>query len=743
MADHNYTKNWGGYNGIRLVVDESEKREEWCNEVLNSITNVINTEGYYNTVIAKTIKNYDWYNGIFDSKDFDYITQTYKIPYPARMRNFPIISPKIDLLIGEYLRRPFNYAVRTINADAISRKLRYKAKLEGMKYLNAEIEELKKSGIDFSEGIEIPQDIEKYLNFQYREKIEKVAQDSLDYLVNIFPIKDTFKKGFQDLCIAGREFYKVYIENGNPMTRRIDPRNIVYDDGGENEYLDDCSFVGEWRDLSPHEIIQEYRTEMTKDQIDDLKSLMGTMTLDTISTWLGGISNTNWVYIDSSNNVRIRVVEAEWISLRYLKFKISENKYDETLPFMKRLPDNYKINKGNKDKIKEFPIKDVWEAVKIGGKHLIRARRKPNQIRNETEGYENTKLSYKGLLYNYKNGRTVSVFDRGLNIQILYNIVIYHIERLLNNAGGKAVVYDIAKAPKGTNPNKVFYHAKADNFIIYDSRREGDQLQGARDLSHFQQIDFTLSNSLQQYINIKIMLEDMANKVTGINEARQGTQVSDAYVGTTQAQLFQSSLITEPLFYAHQECIKRVLSDLLGLCKIAWANGKKASYILGDGSQKILDVIGEISKNDYGIFVSDGGEELIKKQKLEQLMHAALQNDKVEFEDVIRMIKTEGLLDLDKELESSLERKEKKLMSAQQQQLQGLQIQAENEQNKLMMEERIADKNNATKIKIKEMEVSHDIAKNATNASSSEKIQKIKGQQQERISKKSEKKTKK
>ena len=38
------------------------------------------------------------------------------------------------------------------------------------------------------------------------------------------------RKGLEIYFITGKEFYKVNIQNGDPHARRIDPRNIVFDD---------------------------------------------------------------------------------------------------------------------------------------------------------------------------------------------------------------------------------------------------------------------------------------------------------------------------------------------------------------------------------------------------------------------------------------------------------------------------------------------------------------------------------
>ena len=75
---------------------------------------------YYNKKV-----NYDLYNDILDQSDVQQVTNPMGLQdtsFPAKMQNYPIANPKIDLLIGEEFKRRFDWRVRSVNADAISEK---------------------------------------------------------------------------------------------------------------------------------------------------------------------------------------------------------------------------------------------------------------------------------------------------------------------------------------------------------------------------------------------------------------------------------------------------------------------------------------------------------------------------------------------------------------------------------------------------------------------------------------------
>ncbi len=69
--------------------------------------------------------NYDLANDKLDINDVKRVTNPYNIDgltMPAKMQNYPIALPKIDLLVGEEMKRRFDYRVRVVNEDAVTSK---------------------------------------------------------------------------------------------------------------------------------------------------------------------------------------------------------------------------------------------------------------------------------------------------------------------------------------------------------------------------------------------------------------------------------------------------------------------------------------------------------------------------------------------------------------------------------------------------------------------------------------------
>ena len=106
----------------RQAIPDSEKTQEWCEDNLKAITKYLGAKNSnldnFLSDRNKDIANYSLYNGHVNPKDYEYITDQYGLPFPARMSNFPLIQTKIDLLINEDASRPIDKKV-TVTAIII------------------------------------------------------------------------------------------------------------------------------------------------------------------------------------------------------------------------------------------------------------------------------------------------------------------------------------------------------------------------------------------------------------------------------------------------------------------------------------------------------------------------------------------------------------------------------------------------------------------------------------------------
>src|SRR5690606_38121024 len=108
----------------RQKLSRSAKNKEWGESNVDFImrSSIGNNFGSEVNRYANMQINYDLYNNIINKSDFTYVTNPYGIKdeFPARLNNFNIITPKLKVLEGEEIKRPFNFRVAAVNADAVS-----------------------------------------------------------------------------------------------------------------------------------------------------------------------------------------------------------------------------------------------------------------------------------------------------------------------------------------------------------------------------------------------------------------------------------------------------------------------------------------------------------------------------------------------------------------------------------------------------------------------------------------------
>ena len=205
-------------------------------------------------------------------------------------------------------------------------------------------------------------------------------------------------------------------------------------------------------------------------------------------------------------------------------------------------------------------------------------------------------------------------------------------------------------------------------------------------------LDLTMSNVIAEYIQLMDKIEELAGTISGITAQREGAVSSSEMVGNVERSVVQSSHITEPLFWVHNQCKRRVLNMLLNTAKGAWEEtGKqKLQYIFDNGERAFLDITPKFYYEDMDVFVSDTSKDLENIQKLQQLIQPAMQNGASLLEaaeiltnDNFNIIK-QKLKDMQTRQEQ-IQQQQQEAEAQQQQQLQ--QMQNESKQQELMLQE--------------------------------------------------------
>src|SRR5690606_35741692 len=176
--------------------------------------------------------------------------------------------------------------------------------------------------------------------------------------------------------------------------------------------------------------------------------------------------------------------------------------------------------------------------------------------------------------------------------QYLYNVIMYRMELEIAKAKGKKMVMDLAQIPRsqGMNLEKWMYYFDTLGIAFINSFEEGSgKFEGqVSQFNQFTAVDMSLSQAVGQYISILNKIEEQCETLMGVSRQRQGAISSNETVGGVERAVVQSSHITEPIFYKHNEVKKHVLTHLIKTAKVVYPNNKKINYILDDMSRVMI-----------------------------------------------------------------------------------------------------------------------------------------------------------
>lgn len=721
----------------------SQKNKDWQRDTINYFETLSygSTTSNRNSNFNKKV-NYDLFNGKFNKADLEYVCNPLGLKdneFPATLQHYDIVSPPLNLLIGEETKRSDNCIVISGSPDDISRKQKaLKAKIIAalQEHLVGEIDP---STIDPNNPPPTPEEIVKYERHNVSDLIEVQGNKILKFLKKYLNTKEVFKKGWKDALLTAEEIYWTGISNNDVMLRRCNPLNVTVILDGDTDYVDDAIGVIEIRMLSPATIIDEFGDKLTPSEVEELEKMSmrytsagtspnsnPTFTIDqqgsVIDTGLSNFSSLNST-VGSFNSQLIRVVRVEWKSFKKM-FHLSYTD-EEGMPQEKIVDESFKTSIFKSafpdTKTEEFWINEAWEGLKIGAEIFIDVKPKENQRRRMDNPYY-CKLGYTGLLYNSTNSKSVSLLDRLKPYQYLYNIISYRLELAFASDQGRIFLMDLAQIPRseGMDIERWMYYMKAMKIAFINSHEEGKKgsMTGkTSNFNQFQSIDLSLANQIQQYIQTLDYIKQQTAFISGVSPQRLGAISSQELVGNVQQSLEQSALITEYLFDSHNEVKRRVYTAMIECAKIAFKDGKKTQFILDDMGIELLDIEEcELDNTEFNVFMSNSNKDLQIVESLKQLAQAALQSDKADLSTIIDTMINDSPKDIVRTIQKGEAAKYARDKQAQDQQAQVQQAQIKAQQDAVAQQ--LADKdkdrqlkqyeidtNNQTKIQVAEINI--------------------------------------
>lgn len=705
---------------------KSKKTKEWKENCVNSI---IAREGTSSVIGSRTRKermliNYELYNGNFNEEDLKHVTNPFKVDdgFPATPQNMNIVRPKIDLLLGEESKRPFNILVIQTNDDVVSDVVNRRTSMLKeyvMSRLNSEL-----TGQLPEEEIN-PEEIDKYFKQDFKTIGERSANDILNYYREKLHLTNEFVKGFKDGLIAGEEIYYTGIVNGEPILERVNPRNCDFDKNIDTELIEDGDWFLYSTKMSPAAIYDRFYDIMTEEQLDSVLALIegrgflkqGGNTgskVNTKSVMYKDNISSRFLYGEEYGQYSLPVWHAVWRSFKKVGFVTfyDQQSGEEQVTMVE---EGYKKSPG--EEIEWDWIVEIWEGYRIGGTDSssdgIYVGIQPVEYQYTSIDNPNAKkLPYSGIIYSDTNSRGKSLVGVMKPLQYMYIVIWYRLELALARDKGKVINMDITQIPKsmGVDVDRWVHMLSSLGVNFINPYEEGWDIPGREGgkpaaMNQMGALDLSMSNVIAGYIELMTKIEEMIGELSGVSKQRQGSIQQRELVGNVERSVIQSSHITEPLFWSHNLAKKNAITSFLNVAKhaIEQHDKKYVHYFTDDLTRNFFEVTDDFIYSDFDIFVSDSTRDHRNLEVIKNLIQPAMQNG-ASLLDAASILTTDNVSQVKARLEDIEKRRkeheEEMARVNQEAQQQAAQMQTEIEMEKLRIAEEDSIRDSQTAIEV-------------------------------------------
>jgi hypothetical protein len=731
---------------------EKEKMDEsWIKNTMDYFANKSYAEYVKNR--DTFVKNYDLVKGILRMEDFyqsapqvksfsDMLTSDLELP--AYVKMYSIITTPLNELIGEISKRPDAFRVKAFDDDSKSEELEFKTGVLQEYVINEAKQKIVQQAMMSGEEISVEDIQERALSDvkdeldTYTSVAEKWANHILTCQKADFNLKEKSEDAFRDMLISAREYYHIYEDNSKLgyNVEVANPKNTWFLSTPDRKYVSDPTgraqgayAAGTVQVMELSEIIESI-PDLTKDEIDHLRSSLQDYGLinvresnlgnpeagngidsiqydtydplvlqtrmmiesemkqndDGLQDFLGLTSNV------SSFGYKYVVVRAYWIS----KKKIGKLIYlDEMGNEQSTLVDeSYKSGTVPTQQSLEWGWINQWyQGIKIGPDiyHI-----KPFKLLNY--------CPIIGLVHEIKNTEAKSLIDMMKPFQVLYNVCMNQLYKLLEKEIGKVQLMSIRHIPipkDGDAQDALdIWEMEARNRGVVFIDDSPENLKSPSSFNQFRDIDMTRTQEIQSRYNLAVQLKNECWELVGMSKQRLGSvSASETATGTNTA-IQQSYSQTEPLFVAHEYLLGQLYQGIIDASLYIESRKPQStvSYITSEGENAFIQVNGtDLKFRDLKVFLTNRPEDKQMFNEIRGLSQAVIQNGG-SLHDIIELYTTNSVRQMKKVFKDLKERQqqlEDQKMQQQQQQIEQQQqiAQAQMAQAQQQYESKIANDN--------------------------------------------------
>lgn len=688
-----------------------QKGKDWQRQHLDWVEEIIlMQDSPVRSNLNKKLRNFKSYLGKISIEDYTNMLNPNQLKsffLPTQIQHYPIAVPYLNVLIGEEFDRRFEWKAIVTNPNSIS-------KIEETKrdMLKKKISELiLDPNVPEDEAQEQLKNFLYYLKFEYQDIREKRANLLLKHFIKELDIKLKFNTGFKNVLLVSEEGYIADIVNGNPTFEVLDPKKTFVLKSGSSNRFEDADVIVIYDYWSPGQVQDRYYKYLSKENVNwldkgtndtytgidgsDLErdergiNILRNQMVDDLLTVSEVMGEKGYHDIKASEIVdefgNVRVIRLFWKSKKMIK-RVKFYDEDGQVQY-DYFSESYVPNKSRGEEVEEYWVSQWWEGVKVAKDIYPYIRPREIQYNKFSDpGYNHPGIV--GQIYNTGGMSPTSMMDRAMPFQLIYDATMHRLNDALTKFFGSLPVVDLAEIPEGWDITKWMYFARKAGIAVKDSFKEGKKgnafgkLAGGLSGSSNTMNQQGLGDFIQQQINILNYVESQMGRIVGVPPQRLGDIQNRETVGGVERAVTQSSFITNELFKIHDNVKKRALTLLLETCKVAFKdNPTKFQYVGDDYTAQIFDIDDEFIEEEYGVLLDNENDLTRLEQQLENLTHAAMQNQMIRFSDVMKIYTSSSMGEkqrlIEKSEEDMLKRQEAQQAAQNQQAEAALQQQAE------------------------------------------------------------------
>jgi hypothetical protein len=306
-----------------------------------------------------------------------------------------------------------------------------------------------------------------------------------------------------------------------------------------------------------------------------------------------------------------------------------------------------------------------------------------------------------GTTHEIKNTEAKSLVDLMKPFQVLYNVCMNQLYKLLEKEVGKVYLTSIRHIPipKDGDAQDALdvWEMEARNRGVMFIDDSPENLKSPSSFNQFRDIDLTRTQEIQSRYNLAMQLKNECWELIGMSKQRMGSVTASESATGTNTAVQQSYAQTEPLFVAHEYVMGQLYQAIIDAALYVEAKKPQStlSYITAEGESAFVQVNGsDLKFRDLKVFLTNRPEDNQIFQEIRALSQAVIQNGG-SLHDIIELYSTKSVRQMKKVFKTLKERQEaiqdqQLQMQQQQQQQQAEQAQAQLQQQQAMAEQKIA-----------------------------------------------------